>query len=88
MSMPSTSTSRPLFRALRPHLELEAALSQRLGTEAAITYSAGVTTVSSVIPALVQPGDRVVVDAEVHLGFRAGLRLTKAEARGMVLERR
>ena len=27
-------------------------------------YSAGVTTVSSVIPALVQTGDRVIVDSE------------------------
>ena len=37
------------------------------------------TTVSSVIPALVQTGDRVIVDQEVHLGFRTGLRLCKAE---------
>jgi serine palmitoyltransferase len=50
-----------------------------LGTESAIIYSAGVATVSSVLPALVQRGDRVILDTEVHLGVRAGLRLTRAE---------
>ncbi|CAJ1348955.1 unnamed protein product [Effrenium voratum] len=70
---------RGFYGGSLPHLDVEAALSEFLGTEACITYSAGVTTVSSVIPALVQTGDRVIVDSEVHLGFRTGLRLCKAE---------
>lgn len=70
---------RGFYGGSLPHLEVEAALAEFLGMEAAITYSAGVTTVSSVIPALVQTGDRVIVDSEVHLGFRTGLRLCKAE---------
>jgi len=61
------------------HLELEAALASFLGMDSAIMYSANVTTVSSVLPALVQTGDKVIVDSEVSLGFRTGLRLTKAE---------
>eukprot|EP00438_Fugacium_kawagutii_P011652 Skav217240 [mRNA] locus=scaffold110:174618:187868:+ [translate_table: standard] len=70
---------RGFYGGSLPHLEVEAAVAEFLGMEAAITYSAGVTTVSSVIPALVQTGDRVIVDSEVHLGFRTGLRLCKAE---------
>jgi len=70
---------RGFYGGSLPHLEVEAALAEFLGTEAAITYSAGVTTVSSVLPALVQTGDRVIVDSEVNLGFRTGLRLCKAE---------
>ena len=70
---------RGFYGGALPHLELESVLARHLGCESAIVYSAGVTTVSSVIPALVQTGDRVIVDSEVHLGFRAGLRLCKAD---------
>ena len=70
---------RGFYGGALPHLELETALANYLGCESAIVYSAGVTTVSSVIPALVQTGDKVIVDSEVHLGFRAGLRLCKAD---------
>jgi len=70
---------RGFYGGSLPHLEVEQAIANFLGMEAAITYSAGVTTVSSVIPALVQTGDRVIIDSEVHLGFRTGLRLCKAE---------
>lgn len=35
-------------------------------------YSAGVTTVSSVIPALVQTGDRVIVDSEADCVMSSG----------------
>lgn len=70
---------RGFYGTTRPHLSLEAKVAEFLGTESAIVYSAGVATASSVVPALVQPGDRVILDAEVHLGLRAGLRLCKCE---------
>lgn len=70
---------RGFYGTTKPHLELEAALARFLGVDSAIVYSAGVATASSVLPALVQPGDHVIVDSEVHLGIRTGLRLCKAE---------
>jgi len=68
---------RGFYGTTKPHLQLEAAISKFLGTESALMYSAGIATASSVLPALVQRGDRVIVDTELHLGFRAGLRLCK-----------
>jgi 7-keto-8-aminopelargonate synthetase-like enzyme len=70
---------RGFYGTTIPHLELERGIAKFLGTEAAILYSSGAVTISSVIPALVQPGDRVILDAEVHLGIKAGLRLCKAD---------
>lgn len=70
---------RGFYGGSLPHFEVEATVAKVLDVDAAIMYSAGVTTASSVIPALVQQGDRVIVDSEIHLGFRTGLRLTKGE---------
>mmetsp|Transcript_28644 Transcript_28644/g.62633 ORF Transcript_28644/g.62633 Transcript_28644/m.62633 type:complete len:1106 (+) Transcript_28644:84-3401(+) len=70
---------RGFYGTTRPHLDLEAALVKFLATESAITYSAGVATASSVVPALVQNGDHVIVDSEVFLGVKTGLRLCRAE---------
>eukprot|EP00927_Polykrikos_kofoidii_P036115 TRINITY_DN30527_c0_g1_i1.p1 TRINITY_DN30527_c0_g1~~TRINITY_DN30527_c0_g1_i1.p1 ORF type:complete len:1100 (-),score=199.46 TRINITY_DN30527_c0_g1_i1:245-3544(-) len=70
---------RGFYGTTKPHLELEDAISRFLGVESTVVYSFGAVTASSVLPALVQPGDRVLVDSEAHLGIRAGLRLCKAE---------
>jgi len=70
---------RGFYGSTMPHIEVERALVSFLRTEAAISYSAGCATMSSVLPALVQPGDRVVVDTEASLGIRTGLRLCRAE---------
>ncbi|CAK0904366.1 unnamed protein product [Prorocentrum cordatum] len=70
---------RGFYGSTMPHIELERALVAFLRTESAISYSAGCATMSSVLPALVQPGDRVVVDSEASLGIRTGLRLCRAE---------
>jgi serine palmitoyltransferase len=72
---------RGFYGTSMPHLDLEASIAKFLGVDASIMYSAGVTTASSVIPALVQSGDRVIVDSEVHLGIRTGLRLCKCEVK-------
>jgi 7-keto-8-aminopelargonate synthetase-like enzyme len=70
---------RGFYGTTIPHLDLEKAIASFLGTKAAILYSSNVVTISSVIPALTQPGDRVILDDEVHLGIKAGLRLCKAD---------
>ncbi|CAK0891542.1 unnamed protein product [Prorocentrum cordatum] len=72
---------RGFYGSTMPHMDLEKALMLFLRTESAISYSAGCATMSSVLPALVQPGDRVVVDSEASLGIRTGLRLCRAEVR-------
>lgn len=68
---------RGFYGTTLPHLDLEDDLAKFFGTEAAINYSAGVATVSSVLPALTQAGAYVIVDNEVNLGIRTGLRLCK-----------
>jgi serine palmitoyltransferase len=70
---------RGFYGTTKPHLHLEKTIATYLGTESAIIYSAGVATISSILPALVQRGDRVILDTEAHLGVRAGLRLCRAE---------
>jgi len=70
---------RGFYGTTQPHLDLEASIVEFLGTEAAIAYSAGVVTASSILPALVQRGDRVIVDAEANLSIRTGLRLCRAD---------
>jgi len=70
---------RGFYGTTMPHLELETAIAKYLGVESSIVYSAGVATASSVLPAIVQPGDHVIVDTKVHLGIRTGLRLCKAK---------
>jgi serine palmitoyltransferase len=70
---------RGFYGTTMPHLDLEAVIARYLGVEASIVYSAGVATASSVLPAIVQPGDHVIVDTKVHLGILTGLRLCKAE---------
>merc|ERR1719203_2203714 len=70
---------RGFYGTTMPHLELEAKISEFLQVPAAIAYSAGVATISSVLPAHIQPTDHVVTDTDVHLGIRTGLRLAKCK---------
>jgi glycine C-acetyltransferase len=48
------------------HLELERELADFKGSEAAITFSSGYAANLAVIPALVGPRDRVLLDAKAH----------------------
>lgn len=68
---------RGFYGTSKLHLELEERVAEHLGCDDALMYSAGVATASSVLPALVQPGDHVIVDVDVQLGLRTGLRLCK-----------
>eukprot|EP00929_Paragymnodinium_shiwhaense_P102864 TRINITY_DN6608_c0_g2_i1.p1 TRINITY_DN6608_c0_g2~~TRINITY_DN6608_c0_g2_i1.p1 ORF type:complete len:1098 (+),score=388.63 TRINITY_DN6608_c0_g2_i1:93-3386(+) len=70
---------RGFYGSTKPHLALEKCIKDYLRVDSCIVYSAGAVTISSVLPALVQPGDRVIVDSEASLGVKAGLRLCKSE---------
>jgi len=70
---------RGFYGGTLPHHDLEAAIASFLEMPACIVYSSGVVTASSVLPALIQANDRVILDEDVHMGVRAGLRLTKGE---------
>mmetsp|Transcript_43026 Transcript_43026/g.98923 ORF Transcript_43026/g.98923 Transcript_43026/m.98923 type:complete len:1069 (+) Transcript_43026:116-3322(+) len=69
---------RGFYGGMLPHYDLEAAIAGFLGVHSSIVYSSGVVTASSVLPALVKETDYVIVDEEVHMGMRAGLRLAKS----------
>ena len=57
---------------------LEAALARAKGTEAALVFASGYMANIGVIPALVGPGDLVLLDALAHACLWAGARLSGA----------
>jgi glycine C-acetyltransferase len=57
------------------HRRLEERLAAFKGTEAAVTFSSGYLANVGIIPALVGPGDRVLLDARAHRSLVAGCRL-------------
>eukprot|EP00658_Telonema_sp_P-2_P013910 TRINITY_DN15270_c0_g1_i8.p1 TRINITY_DN15270_c0_g1~~TRINITY_DN15270_c0_g1_i8.p1 ORF type:complete len:1344 (+),score=258.10 TRINITY_DN15270_c0_g1_i8:57-4088(+) len=70
---------RGFYGTLEHHLELEHAISNFMGTESAILYSFGTTTVSSVIPAFAKPGDVLVMDDGINYHAQTGAALSKAQ---------
>lgn len=58
------------------HRELEQRLAAFKGTEAAITVSSGYLANIGVIPAVVGPGDRILLDARSHRSLVDGCRLS------------
>ncbi|KAJ3183354.1 serine palmitoyltransferase component [Gaertneriomyces sp. JEL0708] len=60
------------------HMELEKEVAKFLGTEAAIVYSQGFSTIASVIPAFAKRGDIVVADAGVSLAVQKGLHVSRS----------
>merc|ERR1719240_1181880 len=68
---------RGFYGTSKLHLELEGSIATFMRTDDAIQYSAGVATASSVLPAVIGVGDHVIVDEEIHIGLRTGLRLCK-----------
>merc|ERR1711988_199252 len=69
---------RAFYGTMQPHLDVEEKIAKFLGTEAAIFYPAHSTTISSIIQALAQPEDRIIVDPNIHIEIRSGLLLRKA----------
>jgi 8-amino-7-oxononanoate synthase len=63
------------------HESLENELAALKGTEAALVFGSGYLANTGVIPALVGPGDLVLVDALAHACLWAGARASGAEVR-------
>ena len=57
------------------HMKVEASLAKFLRKDAAIVYSQGFSTISSVIPAFCKRGDVIVVDSGVNFAIQKGLQL-------------
>lgn len=59
------------------HINLEKSLAQFLGVEAAIIYTQGFSTVSSVIPAFAKRGDIIVADRGVNFAIQKGIQISR-----------
>jgi len=68
-------------RLLDVHMDLENDIADFLGTEAAILYSQGFSTVSSVIPAFCKRGDIIVADRAVNFAIQKGIQISRSTVR-------
>lgn len=62
-------------------MNLENDIADFLGTEAAIIYSQGFATVSSVIPAFCKRGDIIVADRAVNFSIQKGIEISRSTIR-------
>ena len=76
-----SGASRLLSGTMPPHAELESALAEFKGTEAALAFSCGYSTALGTIPALVGPRDVVILDKLAHACLVDGARLSGATIR-------
>ncbi|KIY68343.1 serine palmitoyltransferase [Cylindrobasidium torrendii FP15055 ss-10] len=63
------------------HLDLERDIAEFLGTEAAILYSQGFSTITSVIPAFCKRGDIIVADRAVSFPIQKGMQISRSTIR-------
>ena len=63
------------------HMKLEEDIADFLGTEAAIVYAQGFSTISSVIPAFCKRGDIIVADRGVNFAIQKGLQMSRSTIR-------
>ncbi len=75
------TASRLVCGDLPEHRSLEARLAKMAGAEDAVVFPSGFQLNVGVLPALIQPGDRVHSDALNHASLIDGLRLSRAEPR-------
>lgn len=73
--------SRLICGSLAPFHELESALAEFKGTEAALAFSTGYATALGAIPALVGKDDVVILDKLVHASIVDAARLSGAKLR-------
>jgi glycine C-acetyltransferase/8-amino-7-oxononanoate synthase len=73
--------ARLISGSLPPHQELESALAQFKGTEAALTFSSGYLANVGTIPALIERGGLVLADRLSHASLIDGCRLSAADFR-------
>lgn len=62
-------------------MQLESDIADFLGTEAAILYSQGFSTISSVIPAFCKRGDIIVADRSVNFAIQKGIQISRSTIR-------
>lgn len=63
------------------HMDLENDIADFLGAEAAILYSQGFSTISSVIPAFCKRGDIIVADRGVNFAIQKGIQISRSTVR-------
>jgi serine palmitoyltransferase len=63
------------------HTDLEKDIADFLGTEAAILYSQGFSTVSSVIPAFCKRNDIIVADRNINFAIQKGIAISRSTVR-------
>jgi 8-amino-7-oxononanoate synthase len=73
--------SRLVCGNFAPHEDLETTLAAFKGTEAALAFSSGYATAVGVIPAVVGPGDVVILDKLSHASLIDGAKLSGATIR-------
>jgi glycine C-acetyltransferase/8-amino-7-oxononanoate synthase len=73
--------ARLVSGSLPPHQELESALAQFKGTEAALTFGSGYLANIGTIPALVEQGGLIIADRLCHASLIDGCRLSAADFR-------
>lgn len=76
-----SGASRLVCGTHRAHLDLEEALADFKSTEAALTFSSGFAVALGTIPALVGPGDTIILDKLCHACLVDAARLSGATIR-------
>lgn len=76
-----SGASRLICGSLAPHHELEEALAEFKGTEAALSFSSGYATALGTIAALLDKDDVIVIDKLVHASVVDAARLSGARLR-------
>lgn len=76
-----SGASRLICGTLRPHVDLEEKIAESKGAEAALAFGSGFAAGSGIVPALVGPGDHVVLDKLSHACLVDGARASGATLR-------
>ena len=62
-------------------MDLERDIADFLGTESAILYSQGFSTIASVIPAFSKRGDIIVADRGISFAIQKGIQISRSTVR-------